>query len=87
MNWFFEAIGYLGGIFLAVSFIPQAYKTFRTREIGGLSLGTYSIYNLGVFCWIVYGFYLHSYQMVIFNTITMCFSLPVLLMIVKYRKK
>ena len=87
MNFFFETIGYLGGTFLAVSFIPQAYKTFKTKEINGLSLGTYGIYNLGVFCWIVYGFYLGSVQMVLFNTITMCFSLPVLLMIVKYRRK
>ena len=86
MDIFFELIGYLGGICLAISFIPQAIKTYKTKDVRALSFFTYSIYNLGVFCWVVYGFYLHSYQMVIFNVITLSFSFPILLMILKYKK-
>ncbi len=87
MDYLFEGIGYLGGLALSVSFIPQAWKTFKTKDVAGLSLGMYSIYNLGVLCWIIYGFYLRSVQMVLFNSICICFSFPVLLMVIKYGKK
>ena len=33
--------GYFAAFFTAVSFLPQAIKTVRTRETAGLSLLTY----------------------------------------------
>ena len=86
MNLFFEAVGYLAGICLAISFLPQAIKTFRTKDVRSFSLGTYCIYNLGLLCWVVYGAYLHSYQMMIFNTLSLSVSLPILVMIIHYHK-
>lgn len=84
---YYEIIGYLAGLFMAVSFIPQAWKTVRSKEVDGLSLGMYLLFNISMICWIIYGFYLKSYQMLIFNSICLCFSLPVLVMILKYKKK
>lgn len=87
MNIFFETLGYFAGICTAISFIPQALKTYKTKDIQGLSLGMYTIFNLGILSWTIYGFYLKSYQMIIFNILCLCFSFPVLVMILKYRKK
>ncbi len=87
MNIGFECIGYLAGICTAVSFIPQALQTFKTHDVKGLSVGTYIIFNLGMVCWIIYGIYLQSIQMIIFNSLCLAFSLPVLMMVYKYRKK
>ena len=87
MNYLFEFIGYFAGVCMAVSFMPQAVKTFRTKDVRGFSLGTYIIYNLGVFCWVVYGGYLGSVQMVVFNSLCLCFSFPILLMVIKYHKQ
>lgn len=86
MNLFFEAIGYLAGICMAVSFLPQAIKTCRTKDVGSFAVGTYIIYNLGVFCWVVYGIYIRSIQMAFFNALCLCFTLPILYMVIKYHK-
>ena len=87
MDLFFEFVGYLAGTCLAISFIPQAIQTYKTKDVQGVSLLMYAIFNLGLFSWIVYGFYMNSLQMMLFNTISLCFSLPILVMIIKYRKK
>ena len=48
MSYLFELIGYFAGVCMAVSFMPQAIKTFKSKDVSGLSVGTYIIYNLGV---------------------------------------
>lgn len=87
MDIFFELIGYFAGICTAISFVPQAIKTFKSRDIRGLSLGMYTIFNMGIISWVIYGFYMQSYQMIIFNIICLTFSFPIWVMILKYRKK
>ena len=87
MNLFFEFIGYFACVCMAISFMPQAIKTCRTKDVSGFSLGTYIIYNLGVICWVIYGWFLGSVQMVVFNSLCLCFSLPLLYMVIKYHKK
>lgn len=87
MNIGFESVGYLAGVCTAVSFIPQALQTFKTRDVKGLSVGTYMIFNLGMICWIIYGMYLQSIQMIVFNALCLTFSFPVLVMVYKYGKR
>ncbi len=87
MSVFFEFLGYLAGMCLAISFIPQAIQTYKSKAVEGISLLTYSLLNLGMICWVAYGFYLGSIQMIFFNLLTLCFSLPILLMIIRYQKK
>ncbi len=86
MDILFEAIGYLAGLFIAVAFLPQTIKTFKTKDVQGLSRITYSIYCLGIFGWIIYGFYIKSVQIALFNSISFCCSFPILLMTFKYKK-
>ena len=83
----FELIGYIAGICTATSFIPQAIKTFRSKDVESLSLIMYLIFNFGMLCWVVYGVYLQSVQMVLFNVICLCFSLPILCMIIFFKSK
>ena len=52
-----------------------------------LSLTSYVIYCTGMVCWVFYGIYLHSVQMILFNLISLYFAGTILFMIVKYKKK
>lgn len=63
-----EISGYIAGICTAVCFLPQTVQTIRTQNVGGLSLLSYIIYAMGMLNWIIYGAYLDSLQMMIFNT-------------------
>ena len=43
-----ELIGYLAAAFTTCSFAPQAWLTFRTRDVSGISLGMYGVFACGV---------------------------------------
>jgi len=88
MNSFiFEIIGYLAGIFTTLAFLPQIIKSIVTKNVSGLSLYMYIIYCLGLICWFTYGIYLHSFQIILFNSISLVFNGIILYMIINLKNK
>lgn len=81
-----ELCGYIAGICTAIVFLPQSIQTLKTRNVKGLAMSTYVIYNIGMLSWILYGVYLRSLQMIIFNSISFIFSSLILYMIIRQRK-
>lgn len=86
MRFIGEFLGYLAGICVAVAFLPQTLKTIKDKNVKGLSLVSYIIYCTGIVAWILYGAYLNSVQMVVFNGISLIFAGAVLYMIIRYKK-
>ena len=82
-----ETIGYIGGLCTAFCFMPQTLKTIRSKNVQGLSLVIYILYCIGILSWVLYGIYVHSVQMVVFNSISLFFAGYILIMILIYRKK
>ena len=87
MNILGEILGYVAGICTAIVFLPQSIQTVKTKNVDGLSLQTYIIYAIGMLSWILYGIYLHSIQMMIFNSISLVFALIILYIILKQKRK
>ena len=83
MNLLF--FGYFAAFFTAVSFLPQAIKTVKTRETAGLSLLTYLFLFLGSLSWFIYGFYLTDYPLMITNSLTTIFTGIILYLIFSER--
>ena len=86
MHFIGEFLGYLAGICVAVAFLPQTLKTIKDKNVKGLSLISYVIYCTGIVAWVLYGAYLNSVQMVVFNGISLIFAGAVLYMIIRYKK-
>ena len=82
-----ETIGYIGGLCTAFCFMPQTLKTIRSKNVQGLSLVSYILYCIGILSWVLYVIYVHSVQMVVFNSISLFFAGYILIMILIYRKK
>ncbi|NJM43121.1 MAG: SemiSWEET transporter [Brachymonas sp.] len=80
-----DLIGYIAACLTTFSFIPQALKTFRTRDVSGISLGMYSAFTAGVALWLLYGFMLMAWPIIIANVITLSLALSILLMKLRYR--
>lgn len=80
-----DIIGTLAAILTTASFVPQAWHTFRTRDVRGISLGMYSAFTLGVACWLVYGLLLSAWPIVIANCITLALAATILGMKLRYR--
>ena len=62
-----ETIGYVAATLTTGSFVPQAWHTFRTRDVSGISLGMYSVFVVGVSMWLGYGVLLGSWPVIIAN--------------------
>ncbi len=80
-----DLIGYVAATLTTVSFVPQALKTFRTRDVSGISLGMYSLFATGVALWLVYGVMLGEAPIYVANAITLALALAVLVMKLRYR--
>ena len=64
-----EIIGYLGGIFIMVSFIPQVIKSYKTRSVGDLSLWMIVATLVGTIFWVTYGYLIKGMPVLIMNII------------------
>jgi len=80
-----DLIGYLAAALTTCSFVPQAWLTFRTRDVSGVSLGMYSVFATGVAFWLVYGLLLGAWPIVAANAITLALALLILGMKLRYR--
>src|SRR5689334_5831759 len=81
-----ELIGYCAAALTTLSFLPQAWLTFRTRDVRGISLGMYSAFTLGVALWLAYGVMLGAWPIVIANGITLALAGTILVMKLRYRR-
>ena len=80
-----DLIGYAAATLTTLSFVPQALKTFRTRDVSGISLGMYSLFATGVVLWWVYGLMLGDAPIVAANAVALALELGVLAMKLRYR--
>ena len=73
-----ELIGSTAALLTTMSFVPQAWKTWRTRDVSGISLLMYSAFTLGVALWLVYGWLLGAWPIIIANAVTLSLALGIL---------
>lgn len=80
MNGWTELLGYSAACLTTLSFVPQAWRTFRTRDVSGISAGMYGVFSLGVALWLAYGLALRAWPIVVANAVTLVLALFILLM-------
>ena len=80
-----KLIGYLAATLTTCSFVPQAWHTFRTRDVSGISLGMYSVFTTGVALWLAYGIALQAWPIVVANAITLLLASTILGMKLRFR--
>lgn len=79
-----EWVGYLAAVLTTCSFVPQAWLTFRTRDVAGISLGMYCVFAGGVALWLAYGLLLRAWPLVAANGVTLALALAILAMKLRY---
>ena len=78
-----ETIGFIAAFLTTIAFVPQVYKVYKLNKTEDLSLITFTLFTTGVFLWLVYGFYLKNYPMILANAITFLLALYILIKIVR----
>lgn len=69
-----DLIGYLAAVCTTVSFIPQAWKVYKTREVEAISLWMYILFCAGVFFWLIYGWLIDSWPVTLANAVTLALA-------------
>jgi len=76
-------VGSMAAVCTTLAFVPQVLKSWRTRDLSGISLPMYTIFTAGVLLWLVYGILIQDWPVIIANAITALLASAVLLLKVK----
>ena len=71
-------LGYPAVFLTTVAFVPQAWQSWRTRDLSGISLPMYALFTLGVALWLGYGVAIGSLPVIAANTVTLLLASVVL---------
>ena len=82
-----EIIGFAAAFLTTASFLPQVYKTWKSKDVSGLSLPMFLMFFAGIILWFVYGWFINSPSMLLANGITIISSFLIIVFIFKYGKK
>ena len=82
-----DTLGYAAAALTTASFMPQAWLTFRTRDVSGISLAMYSVFSLGIALWLAYGLLLRAWPIVVANGVTLALATGILTMKLRLRDK
>ena len=75
-----QIVGIIAATLTTLAFVPQAYYSFKTRDLSGISLPMYSTFTLGVAFWLIYGLLRRDWPIIIANIITICLSSVILML-------
>ncbi|MFY0713345.1 SemiSWEET transporter [Seonamhaeicola sp. NFXS20] len=84
---YIEIIGLTAAVLTTSAFLPQVYKTWKTKDVSALSLPMLLIFFIGIVFWLVYGILEKSLSMILANTITIMSSFLLLYFKIKYGKR
>lgn len=80
-----DTIGYIAGILIIISLVPQIIKSWQTKSTKDLSLARYLIYVAGVIAWLMYGIVITNGPMIIMNSVNLSLALSVVYLKLKYK--
>ncbi len=72
-----EIVGYSAAVCMVLGYLPQTVTTIKTRDTDGIALPTFCMMGLGAIFFIIQGFMLSNWPLVITNLITATCSIIV----------
>ncbi|MGB9429587.1 MAG: SemiSWEET transporter [Gammaproteobacteria bacterium] len=77
-------IGLAAAALTTLSFVPQVWRSLRTRDTRGVSLGMYAVFTLGITLWLVYGLLIRDLPVTLANAVTLVLAVIVLVLKLRY---
>lgn len=75
MNTWITIIGTAAAVCMILGYVPQAYHTIRTRQTDSIAFPTFIMLGLGSIFFVIQGFMLSNWPLVVTNLITTVASL------------
>jgi MtN3 and saliva related transmembrane protein len=64
-----DVLGLVATCFTTSSFAPQVWRTWKTKDVSGISLSTYLILTFGLALWLIYGWLKGDLPLVVANSV------------------
>src|SRR5271170_3978774 len=80
-------VGFAGAFCTTVAFVPQLVRVLKLRSAREISLGTFLLFSIGVFLWLLYGIYSGSKPVILSNVVTLALSLSILFLKVRFDRE
>jgi len=81
---FIDILGTIAATLTTLCWVPQAWRTIRTRETRAISLWTQSVFTFGIALWLVYGVLIQSWPLIGANAISLVLVGLILAMKIRY---
>ncbi|WP_298610986.1 SemiSWEET transporter [uncultured Thiothrix sp.] len=82
-----DLLGLVASVFTTSSFIPQVWRTWKTRDVSGISLPTYLIITVGLALWLLYGILRGDLPLIVANAVMVVLTGAITVMKVVFSKK
>ena len=85
-NWV-EVIGCFAGFLTSFAFFPQIIKLLKTKQSAGISISTFLCTFFGCSIWFIYGLFIDSFAIILFNLINVITTCIIVLLSYRFNQK
>jgi len=79
-----DILGYIAGILVVISLLPQVIKSWKTKSTRDISLSRYVIYVIGLVLWVAYAVIIQNGPVAVMNGIGLVLAVSILYLKVKH---
>ena len=87
MNFNPEIIGLLSGTLSCITFVPQIFKTWKSKSVKDISVSSFLIVVSSTIVWIFYGILINSISVLLTNIVVFFTAIIMLWMKWKFSEK
>ena len=82
-----DLLGLVATCFTTSSFVPQVWRTWKTRDVSGISLPTYVIITIGLALWLVYGWLRRDMPLMVANAVMVVLTGAITVMKLRFEQR
>lgn len=81
-----DLLGLVATCFTTSSFVPQVWRTWKTRDVSGISLPTYLIITVGLALWLLYGWLRGDLPLMVANAVMVVLTGAITMMKIRFSR-
>ena len=78
-------LGLIAATLTTISQIPQFLKSFKTKSTKDVSLMMFTLLDIGVFLWLIYGILIKNLPVILANAVTFLLVSSIVILKLKYK--
>ena len=80
-------VGGVAAVCTTAAFVPQVARVWRLRRADEISLATFSLFAVGTFVWLLYGWLIGSLPVILANAVTFVLAVSIVVLKLNYDRR